>query len=101
MRRLCELQTIRAGTVAGLTEWKNRRGSGITDDLALSLAETTIQHLTSQLEAVDQATMLSAKRDLLVSINGVGEALAGIVLPISAINAAARTGTQGWQTATT
>jgi transposase len=46
MRRLCELQTIRAGTVAGLTEWKNRRGSGITDDLARSLAETTIQHFT-------------------------------------------------------
>src|ERR1700738_2873585 len=43
MRRLCELQTIRAGTVAGLTEWKNRRRSGIMDDLALSLAKTTIQ----------------------------------------------------------
>ena len=88
MRRLCELQTIRAGTVAGLTEWKNRRGSGIMDDLALSLAKTTIQHFTSQLEEVDQAIAetidndveLSAKRDLLVSINGVGEALAGIVL---------------------
>jgi hypothetical protein len=74
--------------VAGLTEWKNRRGSGIMDDLALSLAETTIQHFTSQLELVDQAIAetidndveLSAKRDLLVSINGVGEALAGIVL---------------------
>jgi transposase len=55
---------------------------------ALSLAKTTIQHFTSQLEAVDQAIAetidndveLSAKRDLLVSINGVGEALAGIVL---------------------
>ena len=88
MRRLCELQTIRAGTVAGLTEWKNRRGSGMTDDLALSLAATTIQHFTAQLEAVDQAIAetidndveLSAKRDLLVSINGVGKALAGIVL---------------------
>ena len=88
MRRLCELQTIRAGTVAGLTEWKNCRGSGMTDDLALSLAATTIQHFTSQLEAVDQAIAetidndveLSAKRDLLVSINGVGKALAGIVL---------------------
>jgi transposase len=88
MRRLCELQTIRAGTVADLTEWKDRRGSGIMDDLALSLAETTIQHFTTQLEAVDQAIAetidndveLSPKRDLLVSINGVGEALAGIVL---------------------
>jgi transposase len=28
MRRLCEPQTIRAGTVAGLTEWKNRCGNG-------------------------------------------------------------------------
>ena len=56
--------------------------------MALSLAETTIRHFTSQLKAVDQAIAetidndleLSAKRDLLVSINGVGEALAGIVL---------------------
>jgi transposase len=88
MRRLCELQTLRAGTVAGLTEWKNRRGSGIMDDMALSLAETTIRHFASQLEAIDQAIAetidndveLSAKRDLLVSINGVGEVLAGIVL---------------------
>ena len=60
----------------------------MTDDLALSLAATTIQHFTAQLEAVDQAIAetidndveLSAKRDLLVSINGVGKALAGIVL---------------------
>ena len=88
MRRLCELQTLRAGTVSGLTEWKNRRGSGIMDDMALLLAETTIRHFASQLEAIDQAIAetidndveLSAKRDLLVSINGVGEVLAGIVL---------------------
>ena len=88
MRRLCELQTLRAGTVAGLTEWKNCRGSGMADDLALSLAATTIRHFASQLEAIDQAIAetidndveLSAKRDLLVSINGVGEVLAGIVL---------------------
>ena len=58
------------------------------DDMALSLAETTIRHFASQLEAIDQAIAetidndveLSAKRDLLVSINGVGEVLAGIVL---------------------
>ena len=88
MRRLCELQTLRAGTVSGLTEWKNCRGSGIMDDMALLLAETTIRHFASQLEAIDQAIAetidndveLSAKRDLLVSINGVGEVLAGIVL---------------------
>src|SRR3979411_1339523 len=60
----------------------------MADDLALSLVETTIQHFSSQLKVVDQAIAetidndleLSAKRDLLVSINGVGEALAGIVL---------------------
>src|SRR4051794_21991928 len=84
LRRLCELRTIRAGTVAGLTEWTNRSTSGL--DRALSLAKATIQHLT--LEAVDQAIAetidndreLCAKRNLLVSISGVGETLAGIVL---------------------
>ena len=48
----------------------------------------TIQHFTSQLAAVNQAIAeiidndpdLCAKRDLLVSISGVGETLAGIVL---------------------
>jgi transposase len=60
----------------------------MADDMALSLAKATIQHFTSQLEAVDQAIAetidndpeLCAKRDLLVSISGVGETLAGIVL---------------------
>jgi transposase len=86
LRRLCELQTIRAGMVASLTEWTNRSTSGMADDRALSLAKATIQHFT--LEAVDQAIAqtidddpeLCAKRDLLVSISGVGETLAGIVL---------------------
>src|SRR3954447_5735238 len=86
LRRLCELQTIRAGMVAGLTEWTNRSTSGM--DRALALATATIQHFTSQLEAVDRAIAqtidddqeLCAKRDLLVSISGVGETLAGIVL---------------------
>src|SRR3954470_23961301 len=55
LRRLCELQTIRAGTVAGLTEWTNRSTSGMVDDRALALAKATIKHFTSQLEAVDQA----------------------------------------------
>src|SRR3954471_8189911 len=84
LRRLCELQTIRAGMVASLTEWTNRSTSGM--DRALSLAKATIQHFT--LEAVDQAIAetidndreLCAKRTLLVSISGVGETLAGIVL---------------------
>lgn len=88
LRRLCELQTIRAGMVASLTEWTNRSTSGMADDRALSLAKATIQHFTSQLEAVDQAIAetidndreLCAKRTLLVSISGVGETLAGIVL---------------------
>ena len=88
MRRLCELQTIRDGAVAGLTEWKNRSASSMADDMARSLAERTIQHFTSQLAAVNQAIAeiidndpdLCAKRDLLVSISGVGETLAGIVL---------------------
>src|SRR3954468_12898359 len=88
LRRLCELQTIRAGTVASLTEWKNRSTSGMVDDRALALAKATIQHFTAQLEAVDQAIAetiandpeLCAKRTLLVSISGVGETLAGIVL---------------------
>jgi transposase len=82
LRRLCELQTIRAGTVASLTEWTNRSTSGIDR----ALAKATIQHFT--LEAVDQAIAetidndpeLCAKRTLLVSISGVGETLAGIVL---------------------
>jgi transposase len=82
LRRLCELQTIRAGTVASLTEWKNRSTSGMDR----ALAKATIKHFT--LEAVDQAIAetidndpeLCAKRTLLVSISGVGETLAGIVL---------------------
>ena len=60
----------------------------MADDRALSLAKATIQHFKSQLEAVDQAIAgtidndpeLCARRTLLVSISGVGETLAGIVL---------------------
>ena len=85
---LRELQTIRDGAVAGLTEWKNRSASSMADDMARSLAERTIQHFTSQLAAVNQAIAeiidndpdLCTKRDLLISISGVGETLAGIVL---------------------
>ena len=80
LRRLCELQTIRAGMVASLTEGTSTSG------LDRALAKATIQHFT--LEAVDQAIAetidtdreLCAKRTLLVSISGVGETLAGIVL---------------------
>ena len=87
-RRLGELQTIRAGLVAGLTEWKNRKGSGIIDAVAQSVADATISHFSSQLRAVDEAIArtidndsdLRRKRDLLLSINGVGETLAAVVL---------------------
>jgi transposase len=87
-RRLGELQTIRAGIIAGLTEWKNRKNSGMIDAVAQSLADVTISHFTRQLGAVDEAItqtidhdpVLRRKRDLLLSISGVGETLAGIVL---------------------
>jgi transposase len=87
-RRLGELQTIRSGIVAGLTEWKNRKSSGMVDAVAQSLADVTISHFTSQLEAVDEAIAqtidndsgLRRRRNLLLSISGVGEALAGVVL---------------------
>jgi transposase len=53
-----------------------------------SLADVTISHFTSQLGAVDEAItqtidndpVLRRKRDLLLSISGVGETLAGVVL---------------------
>ena len=87
-RRLGELQTIRAGIIAGLTEWKNRKNSGIVDAEAQALADATISHFTSQLGAVDKAITLTidndcdlrSKRDLLLSISGVGETLASVVL---------------------
>jgi transposase len=87
-RRLGELQTIRAGIVAGLTEWKNRKNSGMVDAVAQSLADVTISHFTSQLGAVDEAIAqtidndiaLRRKRDLLLTIGGVGETLASIIL---------------------
>jgi transposase len=87
-RRLGELQTIRSGIIAGLTEWKNRKNSGIVDAEAQALADATISHFTSQLGAVDKAIALTidndcnlqSKRDLLLSISGVGETLAGVVV---------------------
>ncbi|MGA7084634.1 MAG: IS110 family transposase [Pseudolabrys sp.] len=87
-RQLGELQTIRAGIVAGLTEWKNRKNSGMIDVVAQSLADATISHFTRQLGAVEKAiaqaidndTDLRRKRDLLLSISGVGETLASVVL---------------------
>jgi transposase len=88
MRRLCELQTVRAGIIGNRAEWKNRLGSGLGDSTATRLAAATIEHFTSQLEAVDQAigetidqdVTLRVRRDLLLSVIGVGETLAASLL---------------------
>jgi hypothetical protein len=88
MRRLCELQTVRAGIVSNRPEWKNRLGSGLCDAAATKLAAATIEHFTSQLEAVDRAigetidqdATLRGRRDLLLSVIEVGETLAASLL---------------------
>jgi transposase len=88
MRRLCELQTVRAGIVGGRTEWRNRIGSGLGDDTATKLAAATIEHFTRQLKAIDKAIAetidqdaeLRGRRDLLLSVIGVGETLAALLL---------------------
>jgi hypothetical protein len=60
---LGELQTIRSGIIAGLTEWKNRKNSGIVDAEAQALADATILHFTSQIGAVDKAIALAIEND--------------------------------------
>ena len=88
MRRLCELQTVRAGIVNNRAEWKNRIGSGLGDGTATSLAAATIAHFTAQLEAIDKAIRetidqddeLRGRRDLLLTVAGVGETLAASLL---------------------
>ena len=88
MRRLCELQTIRAGIVSNRAEWKNRIGSGLTDGTAITLATATIEHFTAQLEAINKATKeaidqdveLRGRRALLLGVVGVGETLAALLL---------------------
>jgi transposase len=88
MRRLCELQTIRAGIVNNRAEWRNRIGSGLADAIATRLAAATIEHFTTQLEAIDKAIAetidqdaeLRGRRDLLLSVVGVGETLAASLL---------------------
>src|SRR3984885_7940250 len=88
MRRLCELQTIRAGIVSNRAEWKNRIGSGLADAPPNRLAAATIEHFTTQLEAIDKAIAktidqdaeLRGRRDLLLSVVGVGETLAASLL---------------------
>jgi transposase len=86
LRRLCELQTMRAGFVASKVEWQNRAGS--LGNAAAVLAEATIAHFQAQMVAVDRAIAetidgdddLRGKRDLLISIDGVGQTLAALVL---------------------
>jgi transposase len=88
LRRLCELQTMRAGFVGSMTEWKNRAGSGVEDATASRLAQATIAHFAAQIAAVndaigktiDEDDDLRGKRDLLLSIDGVGEVLAAVIL---------------------
>lgn len=88
LRRLCELQTMRAGFVAGRVEWQNRAASLAGDPAGDALAAATIAHFTAQIAAVEQAIGdvidgdddLRRKRDLLLSIDGVGETLAAVIL---------------------
>jgi transposase len=88
LRRLCELRTMREGFVASRVEWQNRAGSGVADRRASELARATIAHFQAQIAAVDQAIAetidgdddLRGKRDLLLSIDGVGDTLAAAIL---------------------
>jgi len=88
LRRLCELQTMRNGFVASKVEWQNRAGSGGTDATATVLAQTTIAHFEAQIAAVEKAIAETIQGDddmrgrhrLLVSIDGVGDVLAAIIL---------------------
>ena len=88
MRRLGELQTVRAGIVSNRAEWKNRLASGLGDRTATALAAATIEHFTGQLEAIDRTIAetidqdpdLRGRRDLLLSVIGVGETLAALLL---------------------
>ena len=88
MRQLSALQTVRAGIVGSRTEWRNRISSGLDDSTATKLAAATIDHFTTQLEAIDKAISetidgdveLRGRRDLLLSVVGVGETLAALLL---------------------
>lgn len=88
LRRLCDLQTMRAGFVASKVEWENRAGSMGDSAAARAFADTTAAHFVAQIAAVDQAIAdtidtddeLRGKRDLLLTIGGVGAALAAVIL---------------------
>jgi transposase len=81
-------QTVRAGIVNNRAEWKNRIGSGLGDSTATSLAAATIEHFSAQIVAVDKAIRetidqddaLHRRRELLLSVVGVGETLAASLL---------------------
>ena len=70
-RRLGELQTILGGIIAGLTEWKNCKNSGIVDAEAQALADATILHFTSQIGAVDKAIALVIENDFDLPSNAI------------------------------
>ena len=88
MRRLCELRTVRAGINGSRTGWKNRLGSGLGDSTATGLAAMTIEHFKHQLatihraigETIDQDATLRRRRVLPLSVSGVGETLAALLL---------------------
>ena len=48
LRRLCDLQTMRAGFVASKVEWQNRAGSIGADAAASALAQATIAHFVAR-----------------------------------------------------
>jgi transposase len=60
----------------------------LTDGTAITLATATIEHFTAQLEAIDetiketidQDVELRGRRDLLLSVVGVGETLTALLL---------------------
>jgi transposase len=79
---------MRVGFVASKVEWQNRAASVGGDAAAAALANATIAHFIVQIEMVDRAIAetidhdndLRGKRDLLLSIDGVGETLAAVIL---------------------
>src|SRR5260221_11123871 len=55
MRRLCELQTMRAGIIRSRAEGEKRKGSGPGASIGIELAAPTVDHFTTQLWAIDKA----------------------------------------------
>ena len=85
--RLGELKKIRDGIIEGMKEWKNRKNRGIVDKEAKEMDDERILHFKRELGAVDKDIALTidnfdlrSKRDIMLSMNGVGDTLAGVVL---------------------